>query len=495
MWTEALILATFALAWPGTITVDEAPKPRNVIYLMADDLRADLGHAGGPSKTPNLDGLASRGVQFSSAYCQQALCNPSRSSFLTGKRPNDLRLWSNGRHFREGAPDVITLPQWFKQQGYETRGIGKIFHNWHTLVKGDRRSWSADEFLHYASHGDDLPQVQGELPPNTASQYARDYQSTAAPLCERRDVPDDAYYDGRVAKEAVRVLHEVKDRPFLIAVGFWKPHAPFNAPKKYWDLYDRSTLPPLDRARPLGAPDLAFHDGRELRGVPPNPMNFTDEQAAEIRHGYLANISYMDAQVGKIFTTLDELGLTENTLILFQSDHGYHLGEHDLWGKTSNFERDARVPLLIAPPGLSTAGQTAHAPVELIDLFPTICDFAAVKTPEGLAGISLRPMLNDVTRSLKASAFTQHPRPAYFDRTEKGVPDAMGYSVRTPRARYTEWRDWETGAVLATEFYDYARDPNEKVNRAAAPPDTEAFSAAKMALHQQFPTDRPPAKY
>src|SRR5262245_47784500 len=244
----------------------DAPKT-NVLFIVADDLRADLGCYGSVAKTPHLDALAARGVRFDRAYCQQALCNPSRSSFLTGKRPDTLHLWSNGTHFREKNPDVTTLPLWFKENGYETRCVGKIFHNWHTKEKGDRRSWSADEFLHYANHGDDVPDVKGELPPNRALDCGRDYGKV--PLCERRDVPDEAYYDGRVAAEAIKTLGAVKDKPFFLAVGFWKPHAPFNAPKKYWDLYDAKKLPAFDADRPKDAPDAAFHDSREVLGIPP----------------------------------------------------------------------------------------------------------------------------------------------------------------------------------------------------------------------------------
>jgi len=194
---------------------------------------------------------------------------------LTGRRPDTLRLWNNGVHFRELNPDVTTLPLHFKEHGYTTRNVGKIFHNWHTKEKGDARSWSAPEFLHYATHGDDGPQVTGPLPKNHASGGGRSY--TNVPLTECRDVPDEAYYDGRVAAEAVRVLAEVKDRPFFLAVGFWKPHAPFNAPKKYWDLYDRAKLPPLNPARPVGAPDIAFHDSREVL----EPCGRGDLQAPE----------------------------------------------------------------------------------------------------------------------------------------------------------------------------------------------------------------------
>jgi iduronate 2-sulfatase len=492
MWTSRLLLAA-AIGFAAVSPAAAANPPRwNVLYVLADDLRADLGCYGGPAKTPTLDALAKRGVRFNAAYCQQALCNPSRSSFLTGKRPDDLHLWHNGTHFREKNPDVVTLPQWFKDQGYVTRDVGKVFHNWHTKEKGDRRSWSADEFLHYAQHGDDLPAVKGELSPNTAGPFGRTYG--AAPLCECRDVPDEAYYDGRVAAEAVRVLGEVKDKPFFLAIGFWKPHAPFNAPKKYWDLYDRAKLPPFDSARPAAAPEIAFHDSREIRGIPPKQVAFTPAQAAEIRHGYLANISYMDAQLAKVLAALDEHKLTENTLIVFHSDHGYHVGEHDLWAKTSNFELDARVPLIMVPPIRHQPGKAAEGPVELLDLFPTVCDVAGVKSPAGLSGVSLWPTLRDVTKGTKAAAFTQHPRPAYFDRTEKGVPDAMGFSVRTPAVRYTEWRDWGTGKVLALELYNHRTDPGETKNVVASPPSSEDAVAAQTALHKQFPPDVPPSK-
>ncbi len=295
---RVLLTLPLLLALPGWVSAETRAGRPNLVLILADDLRAELGCYGSAAKTPNLDALAVRGLRFERAYCQQALCNPSRSSFLTGRRPDALRLWSNGTHFREKNPDVVTLPQAFKAAGYETRCVGKIFHNWHTKEKGDRRSWSADEFLHYATHGDDTPAVKGPLPPNLATGIGRDYGKV--PVCEKRDLPDDAYYDGRVAAEAVRVLGEVKGKPFFLAVGFWKPHAPFNAPKRYWDLYDPAKLPRLDPARPKAAPEVAFHDSREVLGIPPMNVTATAAQAAEMRHGYLANVSYMDAQAGKV---------------------------------------------------------------------------------------------------------------------------------------------------------------------------------------------------
>lgn len=482
-------LVTFAMAPFATA----AEPTLNVLFIVADDLRADLGCYGSVAKTPNLDALAARGRRFENAFCQQAVCNPSRSSFLTGRRPDTLHQWSNGQHFRTQNPDVTTLPLWFKENGYETRGVGKIFHNWHTKEKGDRRSWSADEFLHYATHGDDVPQVKGELPPNRALLIGRDYGQV--PMCEKRDVADEAYYDGRVAAEAVKTLAAVKDKPFFLAVGFWKPHAPFNAPKKYWDMYDPAKLPKLEAAdRPKSAPEIAFHDGREILGIPPKQIKPNAAQIAEMRHGYLANISYMDAQVGKVLKALDDHKLRDRTVIVFISDHGYHLGEFTLWAKTSCFEYDARVPLIIATPDMKSAGKATPAVTELLDLFPTLTDLSGLKTPKGLEGTSLVPVLNDPAKSVKEVAFTQHPRPAYFDRTETGIPEAMGYSVATQKGRYTEWRDWKTGKLVGAEYYDRAVPYKDARNQIDELKDAKELKAARSALHQMFPPDVPPSK-
>lgn len=484
MWrilTSCLLIA----ASTQLVQADDAKSARlNVLFIVSDDLRPELGCYGSPGLTPNVDRLAKQGILFRRAYCQQALCNPSRSSFLTGLRPDTLRVWCNSVHFRDRNPDVITLPQWFKQHGYITRDVGKIFHNWHTKEKGDRRSWSADEFLHYANHGNDKPIVDEPAPKNLAK----------APRCERCDVPDEAYYDGRVAAEAVRVLETIKDKPFFLAVGFWKPHAPFNAPKRYWDCYDAVKLPPLNPARPLGAPEVAFHDSREIRGLPPNQLSFTADDAREMRHGYFANTSYMDAQLGKVLAALDANKLTDSTVIVFCADHGYHLGEHGQWGKTSCFELDARVPLIIVPPRTAHAGKSSESLVELLDLFPTLTELCGLPKVEKLEGVSLVPVLNDPAKAVKPAALTQHPRPAYYDRNDPAVPDAVGYSIRTANVRYTEWRDWKTGKILAAELYDHVRDPAESRNAIDAPPNPSELDAAKDLLGKAVPRDLPPAK-
>jgi iduronate 2-sulfatase len=480
----AALLITFASS------AFAAPPKQNVLFIMADDYRPELASYGSPALTPSLDRLAKRAVQFDRAYCQQAVCNPSRSSMLTGLRPDTLGLYTNGTHFRELKPDVTTLPLWFKEHGYTTRCVGKIFHNWHTREHGDARSWSAPEFLHYATHGDDKPQVSGEPPPNLATATeGRKYGAT--PLCECRDVPDEAYFDGRVGAEAVRVLNEVKDGPFFLAVGFWKPHAPFNAPKKYWDLYDRNKLPALVPDRPAGAPEIAFHDSREILGPRAQQRVPTSAEAAEMRHGYFANISFLDAQLGKVLDALDRSGVADRTIIVFVGDHGYHLGEHGQWAKTSNFEYDARVPFFIGAPGNANAGQRTTSLVELLDLFPTLVELARLPVPKGLDGRSLVPILKDPAQSVKQAAFTQHPRPAYYDREPDKQPKAMGVSVRTASVRYTEWRDWKSGETIGRELYDSSQQPAELRNVV----DDPAFAAARKEAEQQLATQFPPAKH
>ena len=462
-----------------------AAKP-NVLFIMADDFRPEIGSYGSAALTPNLDKLAAQSLQFDLAYCQQAVCNPSRSSLLTGLRPDTLRLWNNGTHFRELNPDVTTLPLWFKEHGYTTRCVGKIFHNWHTAEKGDRRSWSADEFLHYANHGADTPQVTGELPLNLATiNKGRGYPEQGIASCY--DVADEAYYDGRVANEALRVMEEVKKEPFFLAVGFWKPHAPFNAPKKYWDLYDRARLPALNSARPIDAPEIAFHQSTEVLGPVKNQTPVSAEQAAEMRHGYFANISYMDAQIGKVLNALEESGAAENTIIVFFADHGYHIGEHSLWGKTSDFEFDAHVPLFIRDLRPENRGRKTSALVELVDLFPTLVDLCNLPQPSKLDGVSLVPILKEPAKTVKQAAFTQHPRPAYYDREPSKQPKAMGYSVRTAKVRYTEWRDWVTKEVSARELYLTEVDPAELKNVAGDERYADSQSEAERLLGAKFP--------
>ena len=449
----------------------------NVLFIAVDDMRAELGCYGAEHiHSPNIDRLAGAGTLFERAYCQQAVCNPSRASLLTGLRPESLRIWDLPTHFRQRVPDVVTLPQHFKNHGYHTENIGKIFHNWRQdKYKGDAPSWSVPACMHYASHGHDAPEVNGKLP--------ADLEST--PRCEMRDVADDAYFDGRVANLAVEAIGRLKEQPqpFFLAVGFWKPHADFNAPKKYWDLYNRSEIRLAEnRQPPSDVPSVALHDGREIRrGFKDRPSGEpTEEDARALRHGYFAAISYVDAQVGKVLAALDEQGLREKTVIVLWSDHGFHLGEKGLWAKTSNFELDARVPLIIAAPGQTKGTRSPFAGGIAGSLSHT-------RWALWIAGSWARGRRQPGSDSpgfqteVKQAAFTWHPRPAYPP--SGTAPEAMGFSMRTDFYRYTEWRDPSTGKILARELYDHRSDPHESVNIAGLEPS----SAVMDSLQKHWP--------
>jgi iduronate 2-sulfatase len=465
-----LIALAFLIATAGLVRAETSNL--NVLFIASDDLRNDLGCYGHHlAKTPNLDRLAQRGLVFDRAYCQQAVCNPSRASLLTGRRLDSLQVWDLTTHFRKNSPDTVTLPQHFMRHGYFAQNIGKMYHNSIHEVQGDPASWSVPAQMHFDTHGNDKAQVVGTLPPNLADDLK----------CECRDVPDDAYFDGRVADLAVRALEERKaeGKSFFLAVGFWKPHSPFNAPKKYWDLYRREEIDlPKNPDWPKEAPRIAWHDSRELLGWKEKARKLTDDDIREIRHGYLANISYLDAQVGKVLDSLDRLGLAERSVVVFWSDHGYHLGEQSLFAKTSNFELDARVPLIISTPLMKTAGRRTESLAELMDLFPTLSELCGLPAPKGIDGTSLTPVLSDPSTTVRTSALTQHSRPAYYDREGKDAPTHMGYSIRSATHRYTEWRDWQTGVTVERELYDHINDPDETVNLAG-----QADQGAVVARH------------
>lgn len=466
-----LLVATFALTANQAQTEEQR---LNVLFLAVDDMRVDLGCYGDAHiQSPHIDRLAAWGTLFNRAYCQQAVCNPSRASLLTGLRPDRLRVWDLPTHFRQQHPDVVTLPQLFKQHGYHAQNIGKIFHNWRQdKYKGDAASWSVPAEMHYANHGADKAVVKGKVSPN----------ASAVPRTEMRDVPDDAYFDGRIADKAVAALRELQDRPFFLAVGFWKPHSPFNAPQQYWDLYERKNIaPPANPQPPEDVPAIAMHDSREiLRAFKSRKSGRpTPQEVLALRHGYYAAISYLDAQIGKVLDELERLKLRDKTVVVFWSDHGYHLGEHSLWAKTSNFELDARVPLIIAVPK-QQGRQRTEALAELLDLYPTLADLCGLPAPKNLQGKSLKPVLEDPSVAVKAWAMTQHTRPAYPADGED--PDAMGYSLRTDRYRYTQWRRFSDGKLLAQELYDHENDGAETVNLAEKPSHAEVVKKLQAEM-------------
>ncbi|NNE91647.1 MAG: sulfatase, partial [Verrucomicrobiales bacterium] len=449
----ALILPVVAVAKP------------NVLFVVADDLNCAVGPYGdAAAHTPNLDRLAERGLTFERAYCQQAVCNPSRSSFLTGLRPQTVKVDDLRKYFRDTAPNgksIVTLPQHFKNHGYFCQNIGKLFHNMGDTQ--DRQSWSMDEVLFRGTHAMDTV---------FANRPHKEKPPFKAPVTEDHDVPDTAYRDGQIANLAVAFLldHAESEQPFFLAVGFWRPHLPFVAPKRYWDFFDPGKIPMPDPATaPDEVPEIAMHISREIRGYghTPKERDFTEEEIRHYRHGYYAAIAFLDAQLGEILDALEESGKAEETIVVFTSDHGFHIGEHSLWGKTSNFELDARVPLIISAPG-KAAGRKTKALAELVDLFPTLADLAGIgkDLPKNLEGVSLAPVMDDPAESVKTAAFTEHPHPFYGSRSNW---QAFGYSVRTDHWRFTEWRAVEGGEVVARELYDHEADPLETKNVAADP--------------------------
>lgn len=451
---HALLAAASLLPSPLTLAASAPPRP-NVLFLVVDDLRPTLGCYGDPvAVTPHLDALAARGTTFTRAYCQIAVCNPSRASALTGLRPDTLRVWDLNTHFRQTIPDVVTLPQHFKAHGYHTEAIGKIYHD--PPKFRDAPSWSVPAQL------DDTTAVRGKYAsPANLAVYQPDGRPGAekAAATESADVPDDAYIDGRVAALAATRLRALatQRQPFFLAVGLRRPHLPFSAPKRYWDLYDPGKLaPPAPATAPRGAPALALHDSAELRGYTDMPRQgpWTAAQIATLRHGYYAATSYADAQIGRVLSALREHGLDQNTVVVVWSDHGFHLGEHGLWAKTTNYEADTRVPLILAYPQQPHAGARTAALAELVDLYPTLVDLCQLPGRAGLAGRSLRPWIEDPSRPSPPAAFSQFARPW----TYRGQPEAMGYAVRTPTHRYVEWRRFGTREVLARELYAYRGD-------------------------------------
>lgn len=461
-----------------------AAKP-NVLFIVADDLNCAISPYGDPvAHTPNLDRLAARGLTFDRAYCQQAVCNPSRSSFLTGLRPNNVGVNDLKKHFRDTAPGgdtLVTLPEHFKNNGYFCQNIGKIFHN--TNDAQDRRSWSIDEVFHRGTHADDTV-YRNRLLNNKKPKMK-------APVTESHPVSDTVYRDGQIANLAAAALrdHPAGDQPFFLAVGFWRPHLPFVAPRRYWDLYDPDAIPlPEPAAKPVDAPEIAIHASREIQGYGEKreSRTFSAAEIRHYRHGYYAAISFLDAQLGEILDALDTSPHAKNTIVVFTSDHGFHIGEHSMWGKTSNFELDARVPLIIASPShVAAAGRRTTALCELVDLYPTLCDLVCTshELSETLDGISLVPVLENPEASVKEVAMTQHQQP-FFGGEDNW--QAWGYSLRTDRWRYTQWRDTKDDHVVAIELYDHKNDPAETRNVAADPDNRRMIGLLQVELAKSF---------
>jgi len=441
-------------------TISRAAEHPNVLFFAIDDLRPELGCYGHAMvKSPNIDRLASRGLLFERAYCQQAVCAPSRISLLTGLRPDSTGIYDLSHPLRQTRPDTLSMPQHFKDNGYETVSLGKIYH--HTgddnLIGWTDKAWRPDG----AWKG------RGYLDPKSfdriqSSEQARGYTGVG-PAYESPDVADGDYPDGKTAGKAIEELRRLKkkDAPFFLAVGFVKPHLPFNAPRRYWDLYDRSEIevPALDNW-PKDMASMAGSNWGELRkytGMPrQGPM--PTEEAINLIHGYYASVSYVDALVGSVIDELERLDLRDDTVIILWGDHGWKLGDYGAWCKHTNFELDTHVPLILSAPDQKTAGQCTDAPVEFVDIFPTLAELSGLEIPDRCEGASMVPLLEDPARSWKEAAFSQYPR-----------GKVMGYSIRCGKWRYTEWIDRKTGRVAAKELYDHSAGPAADRNLAADP--------------------------
>jgi len=432
---------------------DKNEQRPNVLFIFTDDLSVTINAYGTKGIiTPNIDKLAQQGRIFTRAYCQASLCNPSRASVMTGRYPHELGIWRNQAHFRGKFPKIKTLPEKFKEHGYQTVGIGKIYHNWGQSLEGDPQSWNYPQVNHWGAHYYDW-YVPGRP-------YEAHFDLKKGPAVQCEDVPDEAYLDGRTTNAAINRLRELQETPFFMAVGFWKPHLPYNPPKKYWDLYDRNNLPPLKYSRPVaGVPEIAYVDSDEGRTYTdvPKKGKIPEEKKQEMRHGYYAAISYVDAQVGKLISELERLDLAESTIIVFLSDHGYHAGEHGQFGKWTNFEIGTRVPLIIAGPGIPRAGVSSSSLVELVDLYPTLLDMCSIEDP-GIArhpsGISLKPILADPDAEVKNSAISQITRPIKSPESFA----VLGSSIRTEKYRYNIWVQKKDGKIVAEELYDLSDD-------------------------------------
>ncbi len=438
-------------------------KPPNVLFIAVDDLRPELGCYGKDYiLSPNIDRLAQAGMVFDRAYCQQAVCSPSRTSLMTDLRPDAAQVYDLQTHFRETVPNVVTLSQHFKQRGYHAEFWGKIYHA--DLL--DSASWSV-------GGADQDRRIEPQWPRENWRAYALEssnaiadrYENRGGLPYERAAVPDTAYPDGVIATRAIETLQALsqRDQPFFLGVGFYKPHLPFNAPQKYWDLYDSADISLSAFSKALeGAPEVALTDWEELRAYAsvPKEGNVDETLARKLLHGYRACVSFTDAQVGKVLDELDRLDLRKNTIIILWGDHGWKLGDYGDWCKHTNFEVDARAPLIVSAPGMISAGQRTNALVEFVDIYPSLCELAGLPLPAHFQGTSFAPLLNDPGQEWKDVALSQFPRQQ---------ETIMGYSVRTDRYRYTRWQQRDNRQTVGQELYDHQKNVLVTENLAQQP--------------------------
>jgi len=510
----------------------QSSKP-NILFIAVDDLKPIIGAYGnGMIKTPNIDRLAKRGTVFLNNYCQQAICGPTRASIMTGMRPDMTKIWDLKAKIRDVSPDIVTLPQYLITQGYSTQGIGKVFDPRNVDDQNDISSWSVPyhktEKKYYvpelgepAAGRYQLKETKAMIEKVISEALAKGMTKAEAnaeanlkvrPTSENIDVPNNAYNDGANILQSKDILKKLskKGQPFFFAVGIAKPHLPFVAPKKYWDLYKTSEMPLAafqeQSTNPI-AP--AYHNAGEIRAYTDMPADLaktkqkdfgytiSTAKQQELIHAYYAAISYTDALVGDLLNTLDSLGLSKNTIIVLWGDHGWHLGDHNLWCKHSNFEEATRAPLIISAPGMvpnSTKSYTEH-----VDVFPTLCDLAGVPIPSNLQGKSLKPVMQNPTVAVKKYATSQYPRSGVDEesgRTGFVEANVMGYSIRDEQYRFTIWmkngfrstKKYAQKDEIGIELYDYKADPLETKNVASEKKYSSVTAKMKTDMLNYFKT-------
>jgi iduronate 2-sulfatase len=460
--SRMLAVALAAAAMPAS-----AARPMNVLFVTIDDLRPEVGcYGAGGLITPNIDRLAKKGLKFSRAYCQYPVCNPSRASFMTGKRPDELEIVSNKVPLRQRWPDLVTLPQLFRNNGYYTAGLGKLFHQ--GLDENGKSTLFRDDvsFEHQFKALGNSPKIGREGEGRKLGDGSIVWAHWLA-----AEGGDKAQPDGMLADEAVRVLAEVHDKPFFLGVGFHKPHDPFIAPKEYFEHY------PLDKVElakdPADRTPLLRYSLSNAKFF----SSFKERDQREFKRAYHACTTFADAQVGKVFAAMDRFKLWDNTIVVLLGDHGYHLGEHGWWNKVTVFELGARAPLMMWVPGAGMEGAETDAIVEFLDLYPTLADLCGLEVPHKLSGRSLRPLLESPSEPWKHVAYTQ------VARGEK----MMGYSVRTDRWRFIQWgKKGEAGV----ELYDHTKDAIEYYNLAERPEHAGLRKEMVELLERGFPVLR-----
>jgi uncharacterized sulfatase len=497
-WLRFLLIG----ATLGLFAGARADQPKlNVLHIVSDDLNNHLGCYGDPMvKSPHIDRLAARGVKFDRAYCQFPLCNPSRASFMTGLRPDTTRVYENRAHFREAVPDAVSIPQSFKKAGYSVARVGKLYHYGVPTQIGtdghdDPASW--EKVVNPKGRDvDDYTMIErislapGETRTTTVKATALNELGGRLSWLAA-DGADEEQTDGKGAAAAIAMLDTCakSGKPFYLAVGFYRPHTPYVAPKPWFAMYPAGgiRLPaiPANLAELFPAPALAGQKKEEL--------GMDDDLRRRAIQAYAASTSFMDAQTGKLLAALDRLKLTDKTVVVFHSDHGYHLGEKNLWQKMSIFEESARVPLIISVPGNKANGATCLKPVELVSLHKTLADVCGIAADKKTEGHSLRPLVQNPKAEWKHAAFSQVTRganvttvltPEQKKRKSKGKP-IMGRSMRTERWRYTEW----DGGRAGVELYDHDSDPHEMRNLASDPKHKALAATLREQLRAGFKAD------